>query len=91
MDLLSFNKNIVKGNIQKNHNLDPCWNYIALWNNTLLEQVYKYFRGNKNINKVLRQICKNKHCVNPWHIIEVNKEDWVKMDLEEDQMWMDFV
>lgn len=91
MDINIFNKNTIKDSTQMNRNMGFCWDYTAIWHDALLEQVYKYYRGDKIITKKITQMCKNKRCVNPQHLIEVDKEEWEKMNLEANQMWMDFV
>jgi hypothetical protein len=86
-----FNKNVNKSRTQMNRFLGFCWEYDAVWQNTILTWAYTRFKQTPKKDKKVIQKCKNKRCVNPDHLVEVDHETWFKNSLDDDQLWMDVV
>lgn len=57
----------------------------------ILTWSYTQFKKAITKDKKIIQKCKNKRCVNPDHLLEVDHETWYKNTLDKDQMWMDYV
>jgi hypothetical protein len=86
-----FNKHVNKSRTQMNRFLGFCWEYDGVWQNTILTWAYTRFKQSPNKDKKVIQKCKNKRCVNPDHLVEVDHETWFKNSLDDDQQWMDVV
>jgi hypothetical protein len=86
-----FNKYVNKSRTQMNRFLGFCWEYDGVWQNEILTWAYTRFKQAPKNNQKIIQKCKNKRCVNPEHLIEVDHETWFKNSLDNDQLWMDVV
>ena len=86
-----FNKNVIKNRTNVGRYLGYCWDYTGNWQNEILEWVYTHFKTQITKDKKITQVCKNRRCVNPEHLVECNYETWFKHTLDNSLAWMDYV
>ena len=90
-ELKEFQKNVVKNRTQMHRLMTFCWDYDGTWDNDIMTWSYTHFKNSITKGKKIIQKCKNKRCVNPDHLLEVDHETWYKNTLDKEQMWMDYV